>query len=388
MNQGLTPSVTPFGLYVHIPFCVRKCGYCNFLSVARPGGDLVERYLRGLALELEAFPGGKGRPVDTLYVGGGTPTLLDEGQLDFLFGAIRSAVSLDGDAEITVEANPGTIDKGKADRLRELGVNRVSLGVQSFDDGLLHRLGRIHDAAGAREAFGILRGAGFGNVSIDLIYGLPGQTLSRWGRDMEEALALRPEHLSLYGLTVEEGTPLAGEQRAGKLNLPGESETANLYLRADSLADEAGYDHYEISSWSLPGRQSRHNLGCWGMRDYYGAGAGAHSFRHAPEAVRSGNVEDVAEYLRRVEAGDRPEAFRERLPDKTLAGETLMLGLRLREGVDRGSFSEEFGADPVDLFPEALSLAAEKGWLERGADRLRLTVEGMLFSDEIFIRLF
>jgi len=349
---------------------------------------MVERYLRGLALELDALPGGKGRPVDTLYVGGGTPTLLDEGQLDFLFGAIRSAVSLDGDAEITVEANPGTIDKGKANRLRELGVNRISLGVQSFDDGLLRRLGRIHDAAGAREAFEILRGAGFGNVSIDLIYGLPGQTLSVWERDLEEALALRPEHISLYGLTVEEGTPLAEEERTGGLDLPGENETANLYLRADSLAGGAGYEHYEISSWSLSGHPSRHNLGCWRMRDYYGAGAGAHSFRHAPEGVRSGNVDDVGKYLRRVEDGRSPEAFREELSSQTLAAETLMLGLRLREGVDIESFVGEFGTDPVKLFPEALNLGTERGWLERGPGRLRLTVEGMLFSDEIFLRLF
>jgi oxygen-independent coproporphyrinogen-3 oxidase len=375
------------GLYLHIPFCLTKCRYCSFNSRPSPGRATLERYTAALAVEIDRLVERGRSRIDTVYIGGGTPAILEAKDFAALFSSFRSRLDIDGRAEITVEANPGSLEAGRARDLLALGVNRVSLGVQSFNDTLLRRLGRGHTAAAAEEAFRLLRDTGFGNIGLDLIYGLPGQDLEDWEASLHRALTLRPEHLSLYGLSVEEGTPFAEEKRQGRLDLPAEEEVIDMYRLACRRAGEAGYEHYEISNWSLPGFQSRHNRNCWNMEDYYGAGAGAHSFVRAA-AARSHNVADFTAYIEAIEGGESPVAGREDLAASTVAGEALMLGLRLLEGVDREQFRREWGGAPAELFPEGTAFGLRRGWLEETGRRLRLTAEGLLFSDEVFLRFF
>ncbi len=376
------------GLYLHIPFCLSKCRYCSFNSRPSPGREGVKRYTAALAVEINRLAD-RGRPrIDTVYFGGGTPAILESEDFAVLFSSLRSRLDIDGHAEITVEANPGSLGRNRAGDLLALGVNRISLVVQSFSDSTLRRLGRGHTAAAAGEAFHLLRETGFGNIGLDLIYGLPEQDPAAWVASLDRALALRPEHLSLYGLSVEEGTPFAEEEKRGRLDLPTEEQVIEMYRHACRRAGEAGYEHYEISNWSLPGFQSRHNRNCWTMEEYYGAGAGAHSFVRSPAAARYHNVADHAAYSSAIEGGESPVAGREDLSASTVAGEALMLGLRLLEGVDREHFRHEWGGAPVELFPEGVTYGLRHGWLEETGRRLRLTSEGLLFTDEIFLRLF
>lgn len=376
------------GLYLHIPFCLSKCRYCSFNSHPSPGREGLERYTAALAAEIDRLADRMIPLIDTVYFGGGTPAILETKDFAALFSSLRSRLDIDGHAEITVEANPGSLDRSRAEDLLSQGVNRISLGVQSFSDSLLRRLGRGHTAAAAGEAFHLLRETGFCNIGLDLIYGLPGQDLAEWEASLNRALALRPEHLSLYGLSVEEGTPFAEEEKKGSLGLPTEEEVIKMYRLAGRQAGEAGYEHYEISNWALPGFQSRHNTNCWTMVEYYGTGAGAHSFLRSPVATRHHNVADHNLYGSAIERGESPVAGREDLPSSTVAGEALMLGLRLLEGVDREHFRREWGGAPVELFPEAVTFGLSRGWVEETGRRLRLTAEGLLFADEIFLRLF
>jgi oxygen-independent coproporphyrinogen-3 oxidase len=374
------------GVYVHIPFCVAKCGYCDFVSRPLAPGAL-EPYLAALAREIAAAPEA-GRRAGTVYVGGGTPSLLAPEQLGSVLAAVRSRFFVDPDAEITIEANPGTLSLAAAEGYRALGVNRVSLGVQSLDDALLARLGRRHRAAEAVAAFELLRAAGFRNIGLDLMHGLPGQTSRIFERDLACAVALRPEHLSLYALGIEEGTPFAGDLRRGRLDLPAEEEELRMLAAARALTAAAGYEHYEISNFALAGRCCRHNMDCWSLGEYRGFGAGAHSFLRRPAPVRFANAADIDAYVRLAGSGETAVALHEEPDPRRLAGEALMLALRTADGVEEASFAQQHGGPPAELFPEALTLGLERGWLERDAGRLRLTETGMLFSNQIFRLLF
>lgn len=377
----------PFGIYVHVPFCASKCRYCSFVSRPAAAGE-IPRYLGALHREI-AGAAERGREASTVYLGGGTPSLLGGPEVRSLLAAVSAAFPLAEGAEVTIEANPGTLTARKLGDYREAGVNRVSLGVQSFDDRALGRLGRRHGAADALAAWRLLRGAGFSNLGLDLMHSLPGQRPAGWRRDLERALALEPDHLSLYGLCVEEGTPLAEAHRAGILELPGESEQLEMLALARELTDAAGLEWYEVSNYARPGRACRHNLDCWGLGEYRGFGAAAHSFRRRPSPERHSNTDDVAAYVAAVESGAAATALRDRLSDRQLAGEGLMLGLRTRAGVDEGAFLREHGAAPGDLFGSAVSRGLERGWLERGGgNRLRLTPAGVLLSDALFRDLF
>jgi oxygen-independent coproporphyrinogen-3 oxidase len=378
----------PFGLYLHFPFCLSKCRYCDFASRPAAPGE-VGRYLEALRREIAAsvVPGGR-RPASTIYLGGGTPTLLEAPQLGVVLGELRAAHPPADGAEVTIEANPGTVSARKAAALAALGVNRVSLGVQSFDDAQLRGLGRTHSAAEAEAAFGILRRAGFGNVGIDLIHSLPGQRPAAWRRDLARAVALAPEHLSLYALTLEPGTPLARERDRGALPLPSEEEELEMLADAREMTAAAGYERYEVSSFARPGFRSRHNTDTWSLAEYRGFGAAAHSFRRLPAPERTANAADIAAYTGAVLAGRSPVAHRETVPPLRLAGEALMLALRTRDGVDAAAFAAEHGAPPAALFPGAARLGAARGWLEEAGGRLRLTEEGILLSNQLFRLLF
>jgi oxygen-independent coproporphyrinogen-3 oxidase len=383
--SNLSPDAA-FGVYLHIPFCPAKCRYCDFVSRAlRPGA--LEPYLAALEREIARAPEA-GRRAGSVFFGGGTPSLLSGGQLERLLAALRRTFDLSPGAEITLEANPGTLTTAKAADFRALGVNRVSLGVQSLDDPLLSRIGRRHSAREAVAAFELLRDAGFGNLGLDLIHGLPGQSPALWRRDLSRAMDLGPEHLSLYALAVEEGTPLAADIRAGRLTLPTETEELEMLSLAGELTAAAGYERYEISNFALPGRRCRHNLDCWNFGEYRGFGAGAHSFLLSPAPTRRANTTDADEYVRLVAAGRDATAAREEPSPRQLAGEALMLGLRTSDGVDETAFAIAHGAPPGALFPQAAALGRERGWLENAQGRLRLSERGILFSNEIFRLLF
>lgn len=376
-----------FGLYVHIPFCATKCRYCDFNSV--PANDrLIREYLRALAEEIRSFSRGNDRIIDTVYIGGGTPTVLSLEQLEELFDAIFSNLHVARGAEVTVEANPDSIDHLKTEMLISLGAGRVSLGVQSLRDGILRKLGRSHTSDEALEAMLTLRRGGFGNIGADLIFALPGQTVGAWEEDLGRLLELRPDHLSLYGLSLEEGTPLYHDVSEGRLSLPSEDDYVAMFRAASRIAADAGYEHYEISNYSLPGFRSRHNSIYWTGGEYYGAGAGAHSYFRRPMPVRSSNVANPEEYVARWRGGLAPTGMRDIVTRRTHLAEMLMLGLRLSCGIDVRLFSADYGENPLVFFEQELAGGFRKGWLELDAGRLRLTGEGVLFSNEVFSALF
>lgn len=380
-----SPAAT-VGIYIHIPFCVAKCHYCDFVSRPLSPGAL-EPYLDALEREIAAAPEA-GRRAGTVFFGGGTPSLLDGRQLARLLAAVRSAFAVEAGAEISIEANPGTLTAAKAADFRALGVNRVSLGVQSLDDTLLARIGRRHSRREAIEAFAMLRNAGFDNLGLDLIHGLPGQSPAIWRRDLQRAIALGPEHLSLYALGIEAGTAFAAELSAGRLELPLEHEELEMLELARELTAHAGYQRYEISNFARPGRRCRHNLDCWNLGEYRGFGAGAHSFLWSTAPLRLANTPDIDDYVRRIAAGADAVVMREAPSPRQFAGEALMLGLRTADGVDESTFTLAHRAPPDELFPEAAALGREKAWIESSGGRQRLTEKGILFSNELFRLLF
>jgi len=389
-------------LYVHVPFCAAKCGYCDFNSYAGQEA-LIPAYAQALLREAEMWSTAcRGWRAETLFFGGGTPSLMPLAELERVLEGVRRHIGLTPDAEITLEANPGTVDEPYLSRLRETGVNRLSLGVQSFRDDELVFLGRIHSAEEARLAYRAARRAGFGNVSLDLIFGLPGQTVDRWLESLDEATGLEPEHLSLYALTVEEGTPLAREVALGRTPAPDPDLQAELYLRSAERLEPAGYEQYEISNWARPGHRCRHNLTYWRNGFWLGLGAGAHS--HLPSAngsVRFANTAVPARYVELVEEtwdarrrtdvltvdDMRQVTFREEDDASRELSDTLVLGLRLCEGVSLTDLRRRFGKAALDCYAAAFEEAASLGLLEPLDGRLRLTARGRLLANEVFVRL-
>ena len=369
----------PLGLYVHIPFCRSKCIYCDFYSL--PGQDrrAMKRYARALCTHLEQ--GGRifgGYEADTVYVGGGTPTLLPTGLLLDVLGAVRRSYRLSDGAEVTVEANPESAQDWRAlRRLRRAGVNRLSLGVQAADDQVLKTIGRIHTWDEAKSAVAAARRAGIGNVSVDLIYGLPGQHTEDFLQGLDRVLGLEAEHISCYGLKVEEGTPLAA--RAGEMDLPDDDEQADMYLAAVERLEGAGYGQYEISNFARPGRLSRHNMKYWTLQEYAGFGPGAHS---DVGGIRSAYGRDLAAYVRGVEEGNLRLAEREAIPLSQRDTEYIMLSLRTVQGISRRTFEYHYRRRFAPLEPVFQKYAA-LGCAVPTAEGWRLTAKGFLLSNTI-----
>jgi len=368
------------GLYVHVPFCRTRCRYCAFVSSRYETGR-AGRYLAALEVEAAAArPALAALAPDTLYLGGGTPTALSPGELRRLVEIISSTGAPGSVQESTVEANPGTLDARRLAVLREFGFGRVSLGAQSFRDAELEFLGRSHRAAEIAGAVRAARRAGFRALSLDLIFGLPAQRPEEFAESLEAALKLEPEHVSLYGLTCEPGTPLAAEMEAGRLAPCSQEAEREMYLAAAERLTRAGFEHYEIASFARPGQRCGHNQNYWRGGEYLGLGAGAFSYTGGE---RRGNVGDVDEYSARLESGRDPVAERERLAPEKKAREALMLELRLREGADLAGFRERTGFDPRALFGEAWDRHLSAGLLEVAAGRLRLTLEGVLVANSV-----
>ena len=371
-------------LYIHVPFCVEKCLYCAFVSGTPRKNELAE-YPELLMRELQLLPSG-GVLVDSVYFGGGTPSLLQPPRLAGLLEGINAQTGIRPDAEITLEANPGTVDATSLKAFRHSGINRISLGVQSFDDRFLKCLGRIHTAEQSRQAFQDAREAGFNNVSIDLIHSLPGQSLHQWRSELQHAVDLRPEHISIYGLTVEEGTPFARIFPADSPDLPDDDLSADMFELADDLLTTGGFEHYEIANYARPGYRSDHNSGYWRRDGYRGLGVAAHSFLREGYGVRFSNPDTLEGYRRGVTSG-RPERVGEfTLTQGDAMAEYMYLGLRLSEGVSRSAFHHEFGLSLEAVYGSAAADLARLGLLIQNGDLLSLTRRGMLLSNQVFAR--
>jgi len=374
-------------LYLHIPFCRAKCPYCAFVSqesTSEPDGyvDLLLGEMRCAAGEMAGV-----RSLESIYFGGGTPSLLNPDHVARLIARAAETFGLAMTAEITLEANPGTVDPERLTGFRASGVNRLSLGIQSFNDRLLATLGRIHTAKQAREAFSAARSAGFTNIGLDLIHALPSQTAEMWRNDLEQALALAPEHISVYGLTVEEGTPFAERYRDNDPLLPDEDLAADMFELAHDLLTGHGYEHYEIANYARPGRRSRHNSGYWHRDGYLGLGAGAHSFlRDTGYGTRFSNVADLDEYTAAIGRGILPRRDIHRLSREDAMAEAMFLGLRLADGVEFSAFEREFGVSPTVVYGQVFEELAAMGLVEVDNTGARLTRRGMLLSNQVFSR--
>jgi oxygen-independent coproporphyrinogen-3 oxidase len=408
------------GLYIHIPFCETKCPYCDFNTYA--GIErLIPGYIDALCREIDTWGEVLGRPeVGTVFFGGGTPSYVGHNDLARIVTAYQSGFRVMEGAEITLEANPGDITPEKAAAWLEAGLNRVSIGVQSFDDGLLELLGRRHTAAQAEDAFNTLRAAGFANQSLDLMFGLPHQSLRHWEDSLARAMALQPQHISLYGLQLEHGTPLEAAVRTGKTPTPDEDLAADMYVMAEERLAAKGFRHYEISNWAIPGYESRHNLVYWENGPYLGVGPGAHSslFGHRfanmksprgymrslgvqPVEVRNGAGE---KFLRLMEAKQPqkpdlppstptqirrmaehgPVDFVEETTPQLALAEAMMMGMRLDTGVSDAQFKGRFGRSLRDVFPREIDDLAAQGLVESDATGIRLTGRGRLLGNVVF----
>ncbi|HEY9854520.1 MAG TPA: radical SAM family heme chaperone HemW [Stenomitos sp.] len=366
----------PVGLYVHIPFCLKKCYYCDFACYAGQERHL-EAYLAALEAELKAYP--EGLPIRTVYFGGGTPSILSATQLSRLMDAIEAHFTVVPGAERTMEVNPGTGGPELWQVARERGITRLSLGVQSFDDALLTAIGRDHAVADVYRTFEAMRAAGHDNLSLDLIYALPGQTMEQWEATLDAALALGPEHFSVYGLILEEQTVFGAWQKKGKLRLAPEDLEVAMGDRLSARMATAGYERYEISSWARPGYQATHNRIYWRNEPYIGLGTGAHSYW---QGRRYENPRGIPEYLR------QPEPTWPRTPQQDPqeeVEETVFLALRMtQEGLEKERFSARYGMAPAERFPEAFKRLTAAGLVEDAGDRYRLTPRGIWLSNEVF----
>ena len=369
------------GIYIHIPFCVRKCLYCDFYSVTDV--SLQTPFVSALIKEIvsaESFD----VPADTLYIGGGTPSVIDPASIEAIIEAVRRRFLLSAAAEITLEANPGTISPDTLAAYRRAGINRLNIGVQSFYDEALSFLGRCHSSREARQALEWARAAGFENVGLDLIYGLPGQSVEMWRETLAEGLSFRPEHFSCYTLTYEPGTPLTRMLESGEIDAADEELAADLFRTTINVLTRAGYEHYEISNFARTSElKSRHNRKYWNHTPYLGFGPAAHSFT---DGMRRWNIGDLSAYIRRMEAGQSPVGDTETLTRDQLMMETIYLGLRTGDGIDLIRFETRFGDSFREMFSSLLQSLLEEKLLTLTDARCALTERGMCFHDHITAR--
>ncbi|GCE10341.1 radical SAM family heme chaperone HemW [Tengunoibacter tsumagoiensis] len=376
-------------LYLHVPFCHTRCHYCDFNTFAGLL-PLREPYVRALLQEIALVgeqsrqPDGRLRRSRTVFFGGGTPSLLTVNQLTRLLHACFASFAIDADAEITMEANPGTLSLEQLKGIRSAGINRLSMGAQSFDAGLLKTLGRIHSPEEITQAVQSARAAGFTSLNLDFMFGLPDQTMQHWQQTLDQALALRPEHLSLYSLIIEEGTPFFDWVHAGNI-IPGDEDLcADMYEYADERLRSEGYINYEISNWALPGHHSRHNLTYWQNLPYLGLGTGAaSSFANH----RFSNERDPDTYIKLVKSGQRPTVEDELVEKEQAMSETAFLGLRTAMGIHLPTFEQRFHQTFAAFVGDRLHFVDQAGLLEESEDWLRLSTRGRLLGNEVFLRL-
>lgn len=368
------------GLYAHIPFCMKKCGYCDFLSWCGTSEE-KETYVQALLKEVESYREfARGYRVSTVFVGGGTPSVLEAGQMERVLGKIQDVFELEKKPEITLEMNPGTVTEEKLQCYKENGVNRLSIGLQSVKNEKLQLLGRIHSYEEFLESYELTRKAGFTNISVDLISSIPGQKLEDWTEELAALAALSPEHISVYQLIIEEGTPFYEKYAEHEELLPDEEESREIYLWTGRFLKEQGYEQYEISNYAKPGKESRHNLKYWERGDYLGLGLGAASM---VRNIRMSNTKDIKTYLERC---GQPKTMREDvqfLEEARQMEEFMFLGLRKTRGVSRKEFRRIFGQEMDMVYEKALHKCLENGMLKEHKDRVYLSEEGILLSNAV-----
>jgi oxygen-independent coproporphyrinogen-3 oxidase len=367
----------PRSAYIHVPFCRHRCGYCDFAVIAGRD-DLVPAYLAALGKELALL--GTPRPVDTLYFGGGTPSHLEPAELERLLCTVRTWHPTNPGCEWTVEANPESLDDRRLETLAEAGVTRISLGVQSFNDAKLCSLDRQHDRAVAIDAVRRVQQAGM-HVAIDLIFAASGETLDAWRRDVADAVALAPDHVSTYGLTFESGTAFTTARNRGALVEVDEELQRAMYAAAIDDLTAAGFEHYEVSNFARPGRRSQHNEAYWAGDEYFAAGPGAARY---VGGVRETNIRSTLAYLQRIERGESPVAEREQLDAEQRARERLVFGLRRLRGVEKRAFADATGFTIEQLAGPAIAGFVAAGFLKDTDEAIRLTREGLFVSDALW----
>lgn len=362
-------------LYIHIPFCVRKCAYCDFLS--GPADYEAQRsYKEALIREIENVESFADSEVSSIFIGGGTPSVFSEQWMAEVLEKVYTHFNVRQDAEISIEANPGTVDLGKLAVYRQAGINRISFGCQSGDNRELKLLGRIHTWEEFRESFSMAREAGFSNINVDLMSGLPGQSLASWEDSLYKTAQLKPEHISAYSLIIEEGTPFASQ----KLELPDEEEERNMYERTREILEDWGYHQYEISNYARPGRECRHNLGYWQRKEYLGLGLGSASL---VGETRFSNTRNMENYLNNSDSAAKIREEREILTVQEQMEEFMFLGLRMTEGISVTEFREVFGVSLEQIYGKVLEKYKKLELLEERGGRLRLTRKGISVSNPV-----
>lgn len=390
MIPQMSPQKEPFSLYIHIPYCISKCPYCDFNSHVVPKIPEME-YTEALLKEMEFHArteAWRGRSLKSFFFGGGTPSIFSPASIGKIMEKSASLFSFAKDIEITLEANPGTVDSAHFSGYRSCGVNRISIGAQSFQSHVLEFLGRVHSADETRQALRVVQQAGFENFSMDLIYACPNQSLSDLRRDLDEALSFHSPHLSAYNLTFEEGTPFHREYQAGNIrSLPEEIEISMAELVEETLS-KAGLERYEISNYAKPGRHSRHNVNYWQGGDYLGIGAGAHSYRrhqwNGGFGQRWQNEKNPGSYMEKIQKEGSAVAGREESDLAKAAAEFMFMGLRMIQGISIEDFSRRFGKSPIEFYPQIKEWLEER-LMEAKAERLRLTRRGLLVANSIFV---
>ncbi len=389
------------GLYVHVPFCKTKCPYCDF-NTYQGIENLMETFLPSLKAEIQSWGDTLAHPaVTSIFFGGGTPSYLPPGYIEQILASIQSSYQVDSAAEITIEANPGDLDAAACAGILAQGVNRLSIGVQSLDNDLLNLLGRRHQASEAVDAFQAARQAGFDNVNLDLMYGLPNQSIDQWRKTLDSLTSLEPEHISLYALTLEEGTPMYRWAEEGKIPEPDPDLAADMYQYARESLAAAGYHHYEISNWSLPDRACGHNLVYWENGPYLGVGPGAHSrlgdwrfwtvlsprdYNTKATAWAQSGIQPADDFVETVLESVQTLGGWEHLGPETICSETMFLGLRLLDGLNLSDASARTGVDMADKFQAPIQECIDLGLLVRDGDCLKLTESAYLIANQAFTR--
>jgi oxygen-independent coproporphyrinogen-3 oxidase len=370
------------GLYLHFPFCISKCPYCDFNSYQLKEDNQISSYVSALYQEINAYSQKLNKSnITTIYLGGGTPTILSGVQIYNILEFCKDKFNIDKNAEITIEANPGTLDGEKLKLLIESGINRLSLGAQSFNNLLLDKLGRIHNTQDIIDSYSFAREIGFSNINIDIMFALPEQTTEDLQVTLKKAVSLKPDHLSLYNLTIKPGTEYYENYKRGKLKLPTEDEEYDMYNWAINFLEESGFEHYEIANFARPYKRSMHNLIYWQNKPYLGIGAGAYSFI---KGYRYMNYENPARYIKEIISGKLPVDNGEKLSLRKRMIETIILGLRTKDGVGYKKFKTRFGVNLNDIFSKQVKKLVNLGLLQKDNYRIKLTKKGVFLANTVF----
>ena len=367
------------GIYIHIPFCKKKCDYCDFISFSNKDKK-IEEYINAIIKEIEQQK--IKSKITTIYIGGGTPSYIDSKLIKEIIAEIKKK-NVDSNAEITIEVNPGTITKNKLEDYKEVGINRLSIGLQVTQNELLKQIGRIHDFEQFLETYKMARKLGFNNINIDLMLGLPNQRIKDLRESLEKIIELNPEHVSVYSLIVEEGTPISNKIKLGELTLPEEDLERNMYWYVKNTLELNGYRHYEISNFAKPGYESRHNMNCWNQKEYIGIGIAAHSYR---DITRYSNTEDLSEYIKNVKNGhfERNRIIHEIQKEDDTKREYMILGLRQINGISISKFKERFGENPIYTFRNELKKLTEEKLIIIDDNNIKLSNKGLDFANIVW----